>query len=613
MPDRPLHAAPPTVAFPADAAATRDDGTQPPLATPPGYELFEQVGAGGMGVVYRAREIAFDRDVAVKILQERFHANSPASRRFLDEARITGQLQHPAIPPVHHMGTLPDGRPFLAMKLIRGETLADLLARTPAAGAPGSPNFIPVFAQVCQAVAYAHCRKVIHRDLKPTNVMVGAFGEVQVMDWGLAKELGRPPQAEPGSGETSPDPAASADPEVTTDHRPLGGSTDDRTRAGQSVGTPGYMPPEQARGDLELVDCRADVFALGGVLCAILTGRPPYAGGGRAEVMRKASAAELDEAMSGLDSCGADAELVALCKRCLSVDCAARPRDAGEVAEAVTAHLAAAEERARQAELDRVRVVEKRKRRRVQRTLAGAVIGLMFAAGFGVALASLWQRAERAKDTAERAQGEAETARAAEQELHEKFEGFEYGHTVQVAHQEWRDNNVPATLALLEGTKPKFRGWEWRYVLRLCHTDLLTLTGHTGAVTAASFRADGARVVTGSWDSTAMVWNAKSGLEVLALKGHTGPVTAASFRADGSRILTGSEDGTAKVWDARTGAELLTLKGHMSGVYYASFSEDGARVVTGSRDTTAKVWDATTGAELLTLKGHTSVVTSASF
>src|SRR5262245_19460995 len=121
-------------------------------AAPPGYELLEEVGSGGMGVVYRAREVALDRDVAVKILQDRFPVNSPSDRRFLDEARITSQLQHPAIPLIHHIGTLPDARPFVAMKLIKGNTLADLLAEE--AGDRG--RFTGVFAQVCQAVAYAH-------------------------------------------------------------------------------------------------------------------------------------------------------------------------------------------------------------------------------------------------------------------------------------------------------------------------------------------------------------------------------------------------------------------------------------------------------------------------
>src|SRR5262245_53082893 len=197
MPDRPLSAVSPTIDFSGDTARQQCDDARSPAAAPPGYELLEEVGAGGMGVVYRAREIAFDRDVAVKFLQDRYPPDSPAARRFLNEARITGQLQHPAIPPVHHIGTLPDGRPFLAMKLIRGETLAELLATTPANNASGSVRFVQVFAQVCLAVAYAHSRGVVHRDLKPANVMVGAFGEVQVMDWGLAKELAPSRRPEP--------------------------------------------------------------------------------------------------------------------------------------------------------------------------------------------------------------------------------------------------------------------------------------------------------------------------------------------------------------------------------------------------------------------------------
>src|SRR5207253_1897778 len=128
------------------------------------------------GVVYRARDLGLQREVAVKILLDRYAGNTAAAERFIAEARITGQLQHPGIPAVHQVGTLPDGRPFLAMKLIRGRTLSDLLAEGPV-------DTLAVFEAICQAVAYAHAHGVIHRDLKPANVMVGSFGEVQVMDW----------------------------------------------------------------------------------------------------------------------------------------------------------------------------------------------------------------------------------------------------------------------------------------------------------------------------------------------------------------------------------------------------------------------------------------------
>src|SRR5262245_16567135 len=366
---------------------------------PPGYELLEEVGSGGMGVVYRAREIALDRDVAVKILQERFPVSSPSARRFLDEARITGQLQHPAIPPIHHIGTLPDGRPFLAMKLIKGNTLAELLAKE--AGDRG--QFVAAFAQVCQGVAYAHSRKVIHRDLKPANVMVGAFGEVQLMDWGLAKVLaggaGEQPEAtEPDDGRT----------EIRTMR-----DADSATQAGSVLGTPAFMAPEQAQGAVSEVDERADVFGLGAILCVLLTGKPPYAGPSTEAVRLLSIRGATADAFARLDASGGDPELVVLAKRCLAAKREDRPRDASEVARAVTAHLAAAEERARRAELDRVRAEEQRKRRRVQLVLAGAVLLVLALVAVGAGIASLWRSAERARGDAEAARGEAETQRDA--------------------------------------------------------------------------------------------------------------------------------------------------------------------------------------------------------
>src|SRR5262249_9591646 len=141
-------------------------------ASPPGYELLEELGHGGMGVVYRARDPALDRDVAVKLLSERYPPDSLPAQRFLGEARITGQLQHPGIPAVHQVGALADGRPFLAMKLIKGSTLETILKdRTNPATDRG--RLLANFEAICQAVGYAHAHRVIHRDLKPANVMVG--------------------------------------------------------------------------------------------------------------------------------------------------------------------------------------------------------------------------------------------------------------------------------------------------------------------------------------------------------------------------------------------------------------------------------------------------------
>ncbi|MBI1915434.1 MAG: serine/threonine protein kinase [Planctomycetes bacterium] len=157
-----------------------------PEVVVPGYEVRGLLGRGGMGEVFRAHDPAFDRPLALKVMLAELAHRPEAESRFVAEARITGRLQHPGIPPVHEIGRLDDGRPFLAMKLIEGRTLHELLEER-STRSRDLPRFVAIFGQVCQAVGYAHLQGVIHRDLKPQNIMVGAFGEVQVMDWGLAK------------------------------------------------------------------------------------------------------------------------------------------------------------------------------------------------------------------------------------------------------------------------------------------------------------------------------------------------------------------------------------------------------------------------------------------
>jgi tetratricopeptide (TPR) repeat protein len=350
------------------------------------YLLGEEI-ARGMGVVYRATDAVLGREVAVKVLQEKYAPDSGTARRFADEARITGQLQHPNVPAVHDLGALPDGRPFLAMKLIKGETLEDLLKRR-ADPAEGRGRFVAAFEQVCQAVAYAHAHDVIHQDLKPANVMVGAFGEVQVMDWGLAKVLG----ARPGER---------VDPEETTAPtavRSLRGSDDLLTQAGSVLGTPAYMPPEQAAGAVGRIDRRSDVFGLGAVLAVVLAGGPPFVAGTAEAARVKAAQGDVGECFARLDTCGADPDLVALCRHCLAPRPEDRPADAGAVAKAVAALRAAADERARRAELDRVRAdaeareaVARSAAQRQRRRLLLATSGVIAAALLAGLSVSLWQ------------------------------------------------------------------------------------------------------------------------------------------------------------------------------------------------------------------------------
>jgi serine/threonine-protein kinase len=341
------------------------------------YELLRELGRGGMGVVVLSHDRHMGRELALKVLPAEHRDRPQQVQRFLNEARITGRLQHPGIVPVYDQGELPDRRPYFTMKLVQGRTLAELLKERPDP-AHDLPRFLTIFEQVCQAVAYAHSRGVIHRDLKPHNVMVGAFGEVQVMDWGLAKVLA---QKDDGHGT-----ASSNDSPSPVDTMP-----------GEVMGTPAYMAPEQARGEAGALDGRTDVFGLGAILCDILTGRPPFAGANSHEALARAQAGDHGEALARLGACGAEAELVRLAEACLAAEPSGRPADAGAVAAAMTAYLAGVQERLRRAELERAaaqaKAREERKRRRLALGLAAAVVSLV-AVGGG---AGAWLRQQRAE------------------------------------------------------------------------------------------------------------------------------------------------------------------------------------------------------------------------
>jgi serine/threonine-protein kinase len=360
--------------------------------------LYEEIGRGGIGRVLRGRDPQLRRDLAVKVLRDEYRDDANVQRRFVEEAQIGGQLQHPGLVPVYELGRFADRRPYFTMKLVKGRTLAELLKER-----PEQARLLGIFEQVCQTVAYAHSKGVIHRDLKPSNVMVGAFGEVQVMDWGLAKILS----------------CRDDDPEATTAGTVIRTLRSDSTEEedGQTgvVGTPAYMAPEQARGEVEAVDGRADVFGLGAILCVILTGQPPYVGG--AEVaMIQASLAEVTDAFARLDQCGADAELVALCKACLAPRREDRPREAGAVAARMAAYQAAVRERLRRAELERAaaeaRAVAERRAQRLTVGLAAVLLLLVTGGGGGAWWAQHQQQLREAAEAQRRQEADAEVARA---------------------------------------------------------------------------------------------------------------------------------------------------------------------------------------------------------
>jgi WD40 repeat protein len=558
------------------------------------FELGAELARGGMGVVYRARDESLGRDVAVKVLHERFLADSLTGKRFLDEARITAQLQHPAIPPVFEVGRLFDGRPYLAMKLIKGRTLEELLQERSGPAADRG-RFLAVFEQVCQAVGYAHSKHILHRDLKPANVMVGAFNEVQVMDWGLAKLLS-------ASGAAAREHAAGTETTggtvIQTERE-----SDSGTLAGSMLGTPAFMAPEQAGGEVDLLDERSDVFGLGAILCVILTGEPPYKGQSGEEVRLLAIRGKLAEAHARIEQCGADAKLVELCRTCLSEEREARPRNAGAVAATVHDYLAGVEERARQAERERaaaeVRAAEQWKRRRVQLVMA-AVVLLALVGGI---VATTWQALRATEAEADAVADKAAAVEAKGVALREADSNNRllYSADVHVASQVWQgeEGTVAQCKELLKAHipgpgQPDLREFCWRYQWRLMHPDSVV---HLPAVPrAAAVTADG-RVVTLDDEGKVNAWliGDPKKREARALAG--AGVLGVTLARSGEVAAVIDRNGSPKVFDVRTGIEKVQVHAPAA-LEKLKLSADGRFLVGIGRDKHARVWDTTTGREL---------------
>ena len=299
-----------------------------------------EVGRGGMGEVHSCSDIHLSREVVVKILHQKYLKRSDVMTRFREEIRITGQLEHPGVVPIYEAGTMPDGRPFFVMQRVWGLTLRQILDERPNS-AEGRTRLLKVFEQICQTVAYAHTQRVIHRDLNPSNVMVGSFGQVKVMDWGLAKSLDEDNRTDPVPNREEPETG-----------EPVETANTIHTQFGSVMGTLAYMPPEQAKGDIQQLDERCDVFGLGAILCEILTGSPPYLSTHVIALLRSAIAVDLEGAFARLDQSRADPCLIALAKSCLAEDLVRRPRDAGVVVDRLGYYFEMA---LRQAEWDLVR------------------------------------------------------------------------------------------------------------------------------------------------------------------------------------------------------------------------------------------------------------------
>jgi len=383
----------------------RNDRTAEAMSQRVRYRVNGEPLLGGMGEVLPALDEELGRPVALKFIQQG-KGGEAAERRFRREIAITARLQHPGIVPVFGPAVSDDGRSGYAMRFIAGESLDAAIGRHHAEGngdlrKPTRGDLLARFEAVCNTMAYAHSHGVIHRDLKPANVMLGKYDETFVVDWGLAKILADDVTQESTSEDLT---AMTAPGEDST--------AEAFTATGFAMGTIAYMPPEQARGDHANLDERADVFALGAMLCKILTGHAAYTGPGAKQMARHA---DLTDCFARLDGSGADTDLIALGKKCLAKEVADRPKNAQAVLDALRTHAAATEMRAREDRERRVaaeaKSVEERKRLRVTIALACCAIAVLIVGGAGV---WTWQQQQslreaeqsfRAKQNCDNAEG----------------------------------------------------------------------------------------------------------------------------------------------------------------------------------------------------------------
>ena len=451
----------------------------------PGYEILEELGRGGMGVVYKVRQTALKRLVALKMILSGGHAGKAELARFRTEAEAVARLQHPNIVQIHEIGEH-DGIPFFSLEYCAGGSLAKLLA-----GTPFPPREVAHLVEtLARAMDHAHQHQIIHRDLKPANVLLAVDQHLSA--------VGRDPEHSPSAERR---PLTAFTPKITDFG--LAKKLDDagQTASGAVMGTPSYMAPEQASGESKEVGPLADVYALGAILYECLTGRPPFK-----------AAKSLDTIMQVIESepvpptqlqPKTPPDLETICLKCLRKEPDKRYAGAGELAEDLRRFLANEPIRARPVgRLERALRWCQRKP-----ATAGMLAAILLLALLGLG-GILWQWQEASANAAaeKNARSLAETnekrALRSEEDAKQKAKELEwqgYKHRIALAWREWQANNVALAERLLDECEPAHRGWEWHYCKRLCHPEKRLLY-KPGVGRGAAFSPNGDRFAVDSDD-----------------------------------------------------------------------------------------------------------------
>ncbi len=588
----------------ADRTATRvrlpETGASADAArsTGPRFRILRPHAKGGLGEVFVAEDEELHREVALKEIQSR-HAHDPNSRsRFVIEAEITGALEHPGIVPVYGFGTYADCRPYYAMRLIRGESLETAIKRyhqvdrnlaEPGARALEFRGLLGRFIDVCNAIEYAHSRGVLHRDLKPSNIMLGKFGETLVVDWGLARLMGRP------------DPVDRADESLI---KPASTTGSTPTQMGSAVGTPQYMSPEQASGNLHLLGPASDVCSLGATLYCILTGQSPFAhvpSGDLAELLHAVKRGEFPRP-SAIKKVPRDLE--AICLKAMAHDLASRYASPRELArdiekwnadEPVTAY--------RESSRERLGRWMRHHRTAARAALLSAVVIAI------VSIGALLQVNRHRQEAALKA-GETKVAREAEatHRYYELVNRAREGSSLRRAGWTWEGMEVLTEASKVATKSRNLTDLRTEVATCLAGVDLRPVgdLARKENPFCLAFDADGRRLACGQYHSLAiasvMIYDVETRKTIETFRfqsaltselagGHPDGVTAITFSPDGKWLLVGSRFGAIHAWDTTVKpAKRYSWQAHKARVQSLLSSRDGNRLISACEDGEVKSW-----------------------